>query len=249
MRRQAILSLAVFLLFFGGCSRDGDWVKVKGMIRGGAVERVTLLELEAYDSRIVARDRLSRGETFGFRVACEAKGLYLLSADGGEGIVLVLSPGEEVVVEAEGIPFGAQYVVSGSPESEQLQTYVMASQERLRALSHVNRLLIDSRAGEGYAEVHASLTREMERLFREQKRDAEAFIHAHPSSLSSLVVLNDLFGKKPLFREEQDLALMGLLDEGLMQVCPENKHVMEHHRRVARARQEGVHYKESSDGR
>ncbi len=220
-----------------GCGRDDRLITVEGNIEGIDVRSVTLFALDVYDSKEIGTQRLNSKGTFSFETESGETSFYYLSADNNDYVVLIASPGEDITISAEGWSLSQSYSVSGSPESELLREYRKGYYTNLNAVAEANRAMVQSRGDDNYAETHAALSQKMEDLFTRQKESAESFIRKNTTSLASLIILNDRFGQKRLFTDEEDFEILEVLDKGLMQSYPGNKHSLEHHQRVEKARE------------
>lgn len=227
------LAAAIF-----GCNRkSSNTLIVEGSISGTEVHRITLNQLGVKESRELETITLKKNGAFNFEVPVTETDFFYLSADNDDYIVLIGSPGEQINIQAEGWSISQSYSVTGSAESVLLQSYRQGYYKNLNALAEANRTLVKSRAKDNYAEIHAAMSRRMEQLFEEQKQLAEDFIRTNSGSLASLIVVNDKFGQRRLF-EDDDHEILELLDHGLMKSYPGNSHAMEHHRRVAGQQEE-----------
>ncbi len=215
-----------------GCNRgSSNTFIVEGSISGTEVRRVTFYQLGVKESKELGEATLKGNGAFRFEVPLDETDFFYLSADNDDYIVLIGTPGEKVNLQAEGWSMGQTYNVSGSTESVLLRNYRKDYYNNLNALAEANRTLMKSRSKDNYADIHASLTKHMEQLFDEQRQLAKDFIRSNPGSMASLIVINDKFGQRRLF-DDNDHEIMELLDTGLMESYPGNSHALEHHIRV-----------------
>ena len=231
MRKYLLIVLIVLTIV--GCNRiPDDSVQISGAISGTEVRTISLFELTVSDSKELDMKKLSSNGSFSFEITATEAGLYFLSADNGDFIVLILQPGEDVEIAAEGWSISQTYSVEGSPESALLAAYRKEYYLNLNKMAELNRTLFQSQSEDNYAEVHAEISHELEDLFQEQYELGRSFINNNASSMASLLVLNDKFGTRHLFTDIKDLELLKTVDEGLMKSYPGNKHTIEHHQRV-----------------
>lgn len=231
MRKYALIVLIALTIV--GCSRKSDdSIRISGTISGTEVRTVSLFELTVSDSKELAVKTLSSNGSFSFETTATEAGLYYLSADNDDFIVLILQPGEDVKIAAEGLNISKTYSVEGSPESALLAAYRKGYYLNLNKMAELNRTLFQSQSEDNYAEVHAEISQELEALFQEQYELGRSFINNNASSISSLLVLNDKFGTRYLFSDVADLDLLEIVDKGLMKSYPGNKHTIAHHQRV-----------------
>lgn len=73
---------------------------------------------------------------------------------------------------------------------------------------------------------------------QDQKDFAGQLIKDNPGSLASLLILNQQFGRLPLFTMQNNLELFLLVDSTLMVKYSDNKHAIDHHQRIELKRRE-----------
>lgn len=231
MRKYVLIVLIALTIV--GCTRKlDDGIQISGTISGTEVRIVSLFELGVSDSKELDVKKLPTNGKFSFEITATEEGLYFLSADNGDFIVLILQPGDNVKVAAEGWNISQTYSVEGSPESELLAEYRKGYYLNLNKMAELNRTLFQSQSEDNYAEVHAVVSKELEDLFQAQYELARSFITNNSTSMASLLVLNDKFGTRYLFSDIKDLDLLEIVDKGLMKSYPGNKHAIAHHQRV-----------------
>ena len=80
-----------------------------------------------------------------------------------------------------------------------------------------------------------------QRISENQRKLELEFLHNNPNSLACLIVLNYSFGPQPILDIDHDFACYQRVDSSLQLICPQNKHLIYHHKRVEeKKRQESV---------
>ncbi|NOX48605.1 MAG: AhpC/TSA family protein [Chlorobi bacterium] len=233
MRIKTIIGLLI-LISIVSCKNETEKANtvIKGDFPGLAGKRLFLDELEIHN--VIQLDSVVLGKKgeFRFDLNLSVAGFYLLRNGAGMQILLLLEKGENVGLKAKGNPFTDGYEVSGSPGSKLLkgfEGFMDGQKQRVDSLAMVYN---EASGTPGFYPLKLKLDSIYGGIVLDQKRYVGDFVAEHPTSLASLFVLNSKLGNTVVLDEEQDFGLFKALDSALMLKYPENKHAIDHHKRV-----------------
>jgi peroxiredoxin len=233
MRIKTLIGL-IILAIIVSCKNETEKANtvIEGNFPGLSGKRLFLDELEVHNVIKLDSVVLGKNGEFRFDRNLSDAGFYLLRNGAGMQILLLLEKGENLELKAKGNPFTDGYEVSGSSGSKLLKGFdgfMDGQKQRVDSLAMVYN---EASGSSGFYPQKLKLDSVYEGIVLDQKKYVEGFIKDHPSSLSSLFVLNSKLGNTVVMDEEQDFDLFKTLDSALMIKYPENKHAIDHHKRV-----------------
>jgi len=238
MKIKAIFFLTIIVMAGASCSRDrhGRTV-ISGMITGIPGSPVKFLELGPEHTVKLDSLALDADGRFILKLDSGETGLYLLRTTRPTPLVLELSPGESVWISGPGLNFPEDIIIQGSPGSIDLLDFFKASSVNSKKFDSLEHLLVSHQDEPGFAELSRKLDESLKPLWDKQKDLEINYIRKHPSSLTSLLVLNHGLGVSPLLTFRDDSVYFLKLDSSLGKAFPGNKHVVFHHNRIIQARE------------
>ncbi len=225
-----------------GCQRGsqdgGQQVSLRLKMQAAGEQVIFLEELGIHKTIRLDSVKFSEKEETRLRFPARESGFYLLRNKQGEVVTLLLKPGEEAEVEMDADRPAQTYRVTGSAGSEILREF---AGERLK-YEHVYDSLKNEfkKASEMgiFPQVKEQLDSAFQTIMRNQRTYILSLIAKHPESLSGLFLLNQFLGPVPLFKLEENPEPFLLLDSVLIKTEPGNTHVVAHHERVQKYRNE-----------
>ncbi|MCB2219908.1 MAG: AhpC/TSA family protein [Bacteroidetes bacterium] len=205
---------------------------VEGSFPQLAGDQITIEELEvrktiAMDSAVI--DKMGHFR-FDFEIA--DAGFYVLKTTDDNLLLLQLEKGEHVKLSSNEDPFFRGYEVTGSPGSEYLRDFEYFMQSQRDRIDSIATVYYDARGQENFMEVKTRLDSVYDAIVDDHRHYIRDFVKAHPSSLTSLIVINRSLGQNNVLDEEKDFKLFHTIDSALMEKYPDNKHALDHHERV-----------------
>ena len=233
MRIKIIIGLLLLIVITSCKNKTGEVnLTIEGDFTGLAEKWVYVDELEV--SEVVELDSVvvQKNGGFSFDLHLSETGFYLLRNEAGMQFLLLLEKGENVVLKADGNPFIDVYDVKGSPGSKLLMGFDQFMEQQKQRVDSLAMAYNEAQALQDFYPMKLKLDSIYEAIVITQKNYVESFIEENPSSLASLIVLNRKLGNNSIMDEDADFAVFKTLDSTLMMKCPENKHAIDHHKRV-----------------
>jgi len=238
MRLRLFLLALLAALIFGSCNRHKTGAThVGGTISGAAGQKMLLQELGPEGSANLDSLRLDTRGNFAFRILSAETGLYMLRLPGLSALVLEVSPGDSVNTTASLISWPADAVITGSPASCDFQAFLKASALNKAGFDSLENILVSRQDDPDFAALTQQLDEAMKPLWDRQRALEITYLDAHPSSLTSLLVLNHGLSISPVLNFEEDSLYFLKLDTSLGKAFPGNKHCEFHHKRIIQARE------------
>jgi thiol-disulfide isomerase/thioredoxin len=134
--------------------------------------------------------------------------------------------------------FPAEYRVDGTSGSELLHDYFTKTAIRQIKLDSLSQVFMASKNLDNFYQIKIELDSSFRVIFRNQQDFLKNLINQNPTSIASLLLLNQSFANKILLDENENFNLFELLDSNLFKRYPGNSHVMKHHERVLKMEEE-----------
>jgi len=230
------ISAAFVIMAAISCNTRGDQPQqvttLKGILQNRTPARVVLYELDVTGIQAVDSVMTGHDGSFVFGTLISEPTFYQLNCGNNDPMTLIALPGETITLagKADSLVFA---VIDGSDESRLLQKYLAKSYNNHNKTSDLGRQLADSRNHPRFLHIRDSIVRCFDSLFNDQQAFVRQFIRQHPSSLASLIAINQKFGNKAIVDEIRDKDLFALLDSGLRKQYPRSRHTLSHHTRLA----------------
>ncbi|MBE0641667.1 MAG: hypothetical protein IH599_06490, partial [Bacteroidales bacterium] len=226
--------LGALLLLLPACVPSDDTPGTEIIIQdkkatGGIV---LLEELLVREVRTIDSLTLSPGVQASFHLSHSLPGFYLLRYGDGTVLTLFIRPGEEVHVERIHDESSYGYNVKGSPGSEVLREYFLRRSADEQVMDSLGRVFRDSRATDDFYIIREKLDSQYFALRESHREWVFRYIMDNDTSLVSLFLLNQRFGREPVYTLEDAFGLMEHLDSMLFGRYPDNVHALDHHKRV-----------------
>jgi peroxiredoxin len=159
--------------------------------------------------------------------------IYKLRFDDKNYAFMVISPGEQIKMEAAGPILDFNLTVSGSAHTQNLYSTMKAIEpfnQRLDSLDKFYKSIVNT---PGKDSLVAVIFSESSKANYARKQEIAARIKKDPSSLAWLFFMDK-------FDITEDFAVMDMLDQGLFAAHPENVYVSQLHKQVSEERKLGI---------
>jgi hypothetical protein len=175
---------------------------------------------------------------FNINIIVKQAGFYKLSLNAKNEIVLVVSPGENIVVKGDGTNIRKTYTVDGSADSRLYAEYIGFTNLNLEKVDSMSRIFAESQERPDFVALKKSLDSAYLQVFNDQKEKVISFVTNHLNSLASLLVISENFGPNQMLTEKSHPDLFLKLDSTLMLTYPENTMLNKLHQRLLTLRAE-----------
>ena len=233
-----IFSLLILAHIFS-CNRDEDTATtvIKGRFSAHSDEYVYLEEIKVHDVIMLDSMKANDKGDFKFMLKQKQDGFYLVKTTKDDSyLVLQLNRGEKVEVDSDSAVFQNGYSVAGSPGSVLLldfEVFMIKQKVRIDSLYNV---FIREQYQPDFLDVKRQLDSIYQVIVDNQKAYIREFIEEHPSSLTTLMVVNRKLGRAEILDEDEDFEYFHKLDSALMIRYPDNDHALDNHERVEKIR-------------
>lgn len=216
---KKIFALLLSLSIIVSCSSDNKSNKdantfVSGTIKDGLGVMIYIEELTATSITKLDSITLTSGGDYNFGIDVKNRGFYRIRAKDDNSIVLILSKGEKVTIDASANNLQATYTVSGSEETSRLkklnekeyQLYLTNDSLKRELLKHQQTRDVNN---------YVTAMNAQTKLLDDRTIFIKAFIDEKPGSLASLAAVERL-------DKEQDLDYYKKVADHLKEIIPES---------------------------
>ncbi len=225
------------LIFSCNRTEEGATTVIKGKFSAHPDEYVYLEEIKVHDVIMLDSIKANDKGDFKFRIKQKQDGFYLVKTTKDDSyLVLQLNRGEKVEVDSDSTVLLNGYSVSGSPGSILLHDFeVFIIKQKVR-IDSLYKVFIREQYQPDFLDVKRQLDSIYQVIVDNQKAYVREFIEEHPSSLSTLMVVNRKLGRAEILDEDEDFGYFHKLDSALMIRYPDNDHALDNHERVEKIR-------------
>jgi peroxiredoxin len=246
--KKTILPVGLYILIFlYACqpgSRQTDQAIIMGQVTDYNNKKVVLSKLDI--KKIHPIDSITTDDEgkFDFKIMIDDAGFYLLKFD-DDITTLVLKKGDKISLVAHADNISGSYHVEGSDESSLLEKFEHFTQHNLKKVDSLKVLFDINKYEPNFYAIRSLLDQAYLDIFYDQKTFAGDLLIKHPSSLSSLIIINRRFGHNKVFDDEEDFHYFKMVDSGLTVTYPNNKHFFDHHQKVLAVEKKNAEFKKS----
>jgi peroxiredoxin len=233
-----IFSLLILAHIFS-CNRDEDTATtvIKGRFSAHSDEYVYLEEIKVHDVIMLDSMKANDKGDFKFMLKQKQDGFYLVKTTKDDSyLVLQLNRGEKVEVDSDSAVFLNGYSVAGSPGSVLLLDFEVFMVKQKVRIDSLYNVFIREQYQPDFLDVKSQLDSIYQVIVDNQKAYIREFIEEHPSSLTTLMVVNRKLGRAEILDEDEDFEYFHKLDSALMIRYPDNDHALDNHERVEKIR-------------
>ena len=202
-----------------GFACSNNKTEIKGIVSGGADKTLTLERLDVNRTTLIDSALIKKDESFSFKTQQEEAELFVIKNQEGKIINLLLSPGEDIRLDADYESFGTGYQVNGSDESEGIRKLVDHLNQTRHKLDSL-LLLVDSIEDPENPQMDLIRSAYAQTIIK-QKRFTIKYLVEHMTSLSSVYALYQKYDEQSLILgSESDLQYFKTVADTLEQVYP-----------------------------
>ncbi len=237
--RKILFLCCLLTVFFVSCKTHlSDQAIICGQLSNGSGEKIVLTELDTKSIRKVDSIILDEGGKFSFLVKVPEPGFYMLQSQHGKVLVLFVRPNDKIELTGNMTSFPDNIAVKGPEETLLLEDFFRFTSQNEKKVDSLENLLVEKQESEGYFRLTQKVDSAFRQIWETQRNYEKDFIGRHPSSLTSLIVLNYAFGLNTVLSPVEDSLIYQRLDRALMIAYPGNKHAAYHHQRMLEFRRE-----------
>jgi thiol-disulfide isomerase/thioredoxin len=199
----------------------------------GQYTQVFLDSLGAQEAVNVTSAAVTAGGTFKLSILVPKSDIYKLRFDEKNFAFMVISPGEQIKLEAAGPKLDLNIKVTGSIHTQNLYSTMKAIEpynQRLDSLDKFYKAILNI---SGKDSLRTVIYSESSIANYARKQEIASHIRKDPSSLAWLFFLDK-------FDISEDFAIMDMLDQGMYTAHPENIYVAQLHKQVSDERKLGI---------
>jgi peroxiredoxin len=200
-------------------------VTVSGKLSNTAGITDISLKLPNREGSVVSSSKIDASGSFVLKAPIIEPNIYRLWITENNNYMLILYPGEEVVVTADAANLNANTAVKGSRETLLLQEGMGRLNEFSRKMDSINQVYQSNAGSPKIDSILKTLQSAYAKLDDSRRDYIISFIKANPASLAGLVFIESL-------DMETEFKCYDLLDQGLFKAHPTNIFVKEFHARV-----------------
>ncbi len=232
IRSVIIFNLLVFVLFQGCKYISQENVTINGNISHASEKQLYLYHLLPAGNALIDSVQTDNSGNFSISFQVKASGFYSLKLNTDNGITLVLSPGEKITIQSDGMALRSNYSVKGSKNSELYADYTKFTNANLNKVDSLSAIFAESRSNPDFITMKQRLDSAYMGVFNDQKEKVISFVNNNDESLASLLVVSNNFGPNVLLTEQTHPDLFIKLDSSLFHSYPDNDLVNTFHMRM-----------------
>lgn len=211
------------ILLLAGCGKKGN-IRIGGEYNGQRKDNLYLTRVEVDVPVLVDSIKLKKSGKFRIRFDSEQPDFYNLGFDNAEYISLIAYPGDNIKVYFGGEQLTDDYIVSGSPESEQVRILDKKLTETLGRLDSLRNLYTIATDQPGFDTLGPALEQQYIDVINEQRRNNIAFILDNLTSFASIkAVYQKIDEETYVLYQEKDLQYLKLVADSLTKYYPRSK--------------------------
>jgi len=234
---RGVLFLLIISFLICGCEQINPTnynVTVEGQFTQFPNKQIVLSEIKLQSANPIDTVVASESGMFYFGMNISEPGFYLVKIDNRNFITLVVYPDEDIRLFAEGKTIAPDYSVTGSNESQLLQTFELTLNQHKTSVDSLMRVYNINQRNPNFQSINKDLSQQYEQIFTAHKNYTVNLIKSHLNTLANLMIVNRRFSQRLVFEEHADFEIFRLIDSALMQLYPDNAHVQNHHERAER---------------
>jgi len=239
LKNIAFGSITILIFLFSCHPPDVNRAVIQGTLTDAAGEKLTLMVMDVREIHPLDSVVLDPAGMINFKLAVKEPGFWLLRAKTGKILVILLHPGDRVILSGSMRDFPDHVGLKGSEEATQLNDFFTYTRKNEHQVDSLEMLLVERQDSADYFQLTQKLDTAFRMIWEKQRSFETDFINQHPGSLASLIVLNYAFGLNTVLSPPDDLRYFEKTDSALMQTYPGNKHVKFHHERVLEFQRKG----------
>ncbi len=227
----------IFLLL-GSCISDKQEGSnlISGNLKSLSGQWLYIQELEVNSITPLDSVLIDPEGNFIFDLKVSETGFYILRTLSDNYVLLLIEPDIPTVLNASSELFSDGYEVQGSKDSKLLRDFEQFMTHQKWKVDSLAIELNNSKGQVNFFEKKLELDSVYLQIYTLQRDYVINFVETNPTSLATLIVINRKLGNNKILDEEEDFIYFHRLDSTLMSQYPDNKHALDHHKRVKQIR-------------
>ncbi len=230
---RKVFYLLIIAISITSCSSNKNNFELSGKIENSAGEMLVLKEMRTNSLEAVDSVKIGESGDFLLKSEIEIPNFYILEKDPNNYITLILSPGENVKINADGSSMMTDYEIKGSKDSELLKDYTSKLLSVIEDLGNLSQIYRDSVQSANIQTIMQDLDKQSEELGNDMRDFTISFIDDNPESLASLMALyQQLAPRQYILDPLTDIDYYEKVDKSLYSLYPESEPVITLHSHV-----------------
>lgn len=224
MAYRFLFFLAVVLLVMGGCKKENEFT-IRGKITHAEGKNIVLEELHTTSLKKIAETEIDKKGEFEISAMTGMPTFYLLKLSDQSFITLLIDSAETVTVAADAANFDREYIVEGSPGSDQVRLLDSKLKETRRKLDSLRSLDNLYAGNPEYDNIMPKWAEEYDEIVEDQVAFSTNFVRENPFSMASVLALYQKFSNDDESYIIHDLQVMKTAASALHSIYPESEQV------------------------
>ncbi|MDX2442162.1 MAG: TlpA disulfide reductase family protein [Bacteroidales bacterium] len=230
---RKVFYLLIIAISITSCNSNKNSFELSGKIENSAGEMLVLKEMRTNSLEAVDSVKIGESGDFLLKSEIETPNFYILEKDPNNYITLILSPGENVKINADGSSMMTDYEIKGSKDSELLKDYTSKLLSVIEDLGNLSQIYRDSVQSANIQTIMQDLDKQSEELGNDMRDFTISFIDDNPESLASLMALyQQLAPRQYILDPLTDIDYYEKVDKSLYSLYPESEPVITLHSHV-----------------
>ena len=222
--KRTIFLLALILIF--SACKNKNVFTVNGVIKNPKEKYIYLNRLEVNTAELIDSARISKKGTFHFKVKETQTDFYQIGYTKANFITLLAKPGEKINLLFNSNNLFENYSISGSAESQKLQTLDLTLAETKRKLDSLSNLYSQASHEPGFDVNGPLLDSEFRDIIKAQRKKNIEFIINNINSLASIKALYQRINPETyVLYDPKDLQYLKIVTDSLTRHYPNSKQV------------------------
>ena len=239
LRKILLIFIAIILAYSCVNEKEKGNVSLSGNFSEYAESWLFVDELEVKGRQPIDSSLISDDGSFHISFDISDAGFFILQTELADNYILLqIEKGEKISIYSDQKLFAETIKIEGSPGSELLNRFESFMRNQKIRVDSLSEIFTISANEPDFYKTKLKLDSVYESILNDQKQYVKNFIDQHPESLSSLIVINRKMGNSIVLDEEEDYIWFFRLDSVLYPLYPNNKHAIDHHKRVEKMKGE-----------
>ncbi|MBN2729320.1 MAG: AhpC/TSA family protein [Bacteroidales bacterium] len=224
-----ILGLAIILML-GACGNGSneasdDEIIIEGRFIHSRGDMVYIDIIHVEDIQTLDSIHLDENGSFVFKYKTQDALFLRILVEEDNFITLIAEPGEHLTLSGDIKALAETYTVSGSPASELVAEHYSFTQKQYEKLDSAFDIWEQNKYADNKMELRDSIDAIVLETENEERNFTLNLVQSNQSSLGSLFILYQHFGRKPILDEFEYFDLYSKIAKNLAALYPSNEHV------------------------
>jgi hypothetical protein len=222
---KRIIFLFALLSILSSCTNKGTF-SVTGLVNGRKEKSIFIRRIDIDTPILIDSAKINKRGEFHFKIKASETDFYQVGFSTSDFITLLTGPGEKIKLVFDGKTLFEKYSISGSPESEKLQTLDNTLYDTKKQLDSLSSEYSKSSKEPGFDVKGPLLEAEFTKLIQDQRRKNIEFIINNTKSLASIKALyQQINPETKVLYQQRDLQYFKIVTDSLKLHYPNSKQV------------------------